>query len=316
MDRRPRLSYYGRQLLIQRLQSGRTASVVAEELGVSRATVYKWRRRFDLQGVDGLEDRPSRPVRSPHRLGSDVEAEIVRLRRERKLGPHRLAALTGKPRSTCYKVLRRHGLHRLDWMDRPTGRVVRRYEWERPGQLVHVDVKKLGRIPEGGGHRTRGRLAARSGKKAVGYDYIHSLVDDHSRFAYSEVLTDERVTTCAGFLRRAGQVLASLGIGVERVMTDNAFAYRYGYEFHTVVAELGARQVFTPFYRPQVNGKAERYNRTLLEEWAYVQPYSGNAERAALLPEWLHMYNHHRAHTALGGLPPVSRVNNVSGNYI
>lgn len=316
MDRRPRLSYFGRRLLIERLMSGRSAAVVADELGVSRATVYKWHRRYEAEGADGLEDRSSRPMCSPHRLSPDAEAQILALRRERKLGPHRLAALTGRPRSTCYKVLRRHRLHRLDWMDRPSGQVIRRYEWERAGQLVHVDVKKLGRIPEGGGHRAWGRAVARPGKKAVGFDYVHSLVDDHSRFAYSEILPDERVSTCAGFLRRAAGVLASHGIQVERVMTDNAFAYRYGYEFHAVVAQLGAKQLFTPFYRPQVNGKAERFNRTLLEEWAYVQVYSGNAERAALLPDWLHMYNHHRAHTALRGLPPISRVNNVSGNYI
>jgi transposase InsO family protein len=201
-------------------------------------------------------------------------------------------------------------------MDRPTGQVIRRYEWEGPGQMVHMDVKKLGRIPEGGGHRALGRAGHRQGyKRGQGYDFIHSVVDDHSRFAYSEILPDERVATCAGFLNRAAQALAGHGIRIERVMTDNAFAYRYGYELHAVVAELGAKQVFTPFYRPQVNGKAERYNRTLLEEWAYVQPYASNAERAALLPEWLHMYNWHRAHTALKGLPPISRVNNVSGNY-
>jgi transposase len=190
VDRRPRLSYYGRQLLIERVLSGRSASVVAEELGISRATVYKWRRRYEREGAAGLEDRLCRPRRSPHRLDPEIEAQILALRRQRKLGPHRLAALVGRPRSTCYKVLRRNGLHRLDWMDRPTGTVIRRYEWERVGQLVHVDVKKLGRIPEGGGHRTRGRAATRPGKKAVGYDYVHSLVDDHSRFAYSEILPD------------------------------------------------------------------------------------------------------------------------------
>lgn len=316
MHRRPRLSAYGRQLIVERLESGRSAAVVAEELGVSRATVYKWRRRFQVEGEEGLLDRSCQPLRSPRRLSVEAEAVILELRRAEKLGPHQLASRLGRPRSTCYKVLRRHGLHRLDWMDRPTGRVIRRYEWERPGEMVHVDVKKLGRIPPGGGHRVLGRERRPHDRKhGQGYDFVHSLVDDHSRFAYSEVLPDEKAPTCAAFLRRAGLFLAEHGIQVQRVMTDNAFAYRYGREFCRAVAELGARQVFTPFYGPQVNGKVERFNRTLLNEWAYVRPYADNAERVGLLTAWLHRYNFHRGHTALGGRPPIERVNNLCGSY-
>jgi integrase-like protein len=181
--------------------------------------------------------------------------------------------------------------------------------------MVHIDVKKLGRIPPGGGHRMFGRDQRPNRRTGLGYDFVHSMVDDHSRLAYSEILSDERSTTCAGFLRRAGAFLARYGIQVERVMTDNAFAYHYGREFRATVAELGARQVFTPLYRPQVNGKVERFNRTLLNEWAYVRIYADNLERSALLADWLHSYNFHRAHTALGGRPPVERVNNLSGNY-
>jgi len=316
MHRRPRLNPFGRQLIIDRLQSGRSAGVVAEELGVSRATVYKWWRRFQLEGEEGLNDRSSRPQRSPRRLAPAVEEAILELRRERKLGPHRLAALTGRPRSTCYQVLRRHRLHRLDWLDRPTARIIRRYERARPGELVHVDVKKLGRIPEGGGHRGYGRDRRRpTGKRGQGYEFVHSLVDDCSRLAYSEVLADELGPTCAAFVRRAFAFLNQHGVRVERVMTDNAFNYRYSRDFQTAITEVGAKHLRIPFYRPQVNGKVERFNRTLLQEWAYVRPYDSNHERLSSLTAWLHSYNWHRNHTALGGRPPIERVNNVFGNY-
>jgi len=317
MHRKPRLNTYGRQLIIERLRSGRQGAVVAEELGVSRATVYKWWRRYRLEGWSGLEDRSSRPHRSPRRLSSEAEAKILELRRRRKLGPHRLAPLTGHPRSTCYAVLRRHQLHRLDWLDRPTGHLIRRYEVERPGDLGHLDVKKLGRVPVGGGHRILGRRTRISSRRrpVVGYDYIHSLVDDCSRLAYSEVLPDEKGFTCGAFLLRAGQFFADHGIRFKRLMSDNAFSYRRSPFVRLAVAVLGSQQIFIPPYRPQVNGKVERFNRTLLDEWAYVRLYQGNHERASLLPEWLHLYNFHRGHTALGGLPPAARLNNVCGNY-
>ena len=294
MHRRPRLNGFGRRLIIERLSSGRTAAVVAEELGVSRATVYKWRLRFRSEGWEGLLDRSSRPHRSPNRLLPESEAAILDLRRQRKLGPHRLAALTGHPRSTCYQVLRRHQLHRLDWLDRPSGRLIRRYERERPGELVHVDVKKLGRIPSGGGHAVVGRLERHpTGKRGQGYEYVHSLVDDYSRLAYSEVLSDERGPTCAGFIRRAASFLADRGVRIERVMTDNAMNYRFSRDFQTAIAQLGARHLRTPFYWPQVNGKVERFNRTLLDEWAYARDYDSNEQRLGLLTSWLHNYNYH-----------------------
>jgi transposase InsO family protein len=316
MHRRPRLNVFGRQLIVERLESGRSASVVAEELGVSRATVYKWWRRFRSEGGQGLLDRSSRPNRSPRRLDPAVEMAIVELRRARKIGPHRPAALTGRPRSTCYLVLRRHHLHRLDWLDRPTARLVRRYERARPGELVHIDVKKLGRIPEGGGHRGYGRDRRRpTGKRGLGYEFVHSLVDDYSRLAYSEVLADEQGPTCAAFVRPACAFLSQHGVRVERVMTDNAFNYRYSRDFQAALSDLGAKHLRIPFYRPQVNGKVERFNRTLLQEWAYVRPYGSNQERLSSLTTWLHSYNWHRSHAALGGRPPIERVNNLSGNY-
>ena len=313
---RRRLSEYGRALLIQRVRvEGWSAAATAEAAGVSRATVYLWLRRWDLAGPRGLVDRSSRPHHSPRRLDAGAEAAIVALRRARKLGPHRLGALLGHPRSTCYAVLRRHQLHRLDWLDRPTGAIIRRYERERPGEL-HVDVKKLARIPQGGGHRAYGRdVRPPTGRRAGGYEYVHSCVDDHSRLAYSEILPNEQGATCADFLRRAGDYFARYNVHIERVLTDNAMCYTLSRDFRAAVATLGARQLFTRFRRPQTNGKVERFNRTLLEEWAYARPYGGNDERASLLPSWLHMYNHHRSHTAVGGGSPFDRVKHLCGNY-
>lgn len=309
-----RLTVYGRRLVVARvLEEGWTAAAVAEAAGVSRATVYKWLRRQRAEGAAGLLDRSSRPHRSPRQLTPRVEVRIVHLRRRHKLGPHRLASRLDIPRSTCYAVLCRHQLNRLDWLDRPTGTVIRRYERERPGELVHMDTKKLARIPQGGGHKMLGDAARRSSGK--GYEYIHSAVDDHTRLAYSEILADERSETTASFLLRATDFYAAHGIRVEALLTDNAWTYRSAHVFRATAERLGIHQLFTRPRRPQTNGKVERYNRTFLEEWAYVRLYRSNAERTRLLPAWLHRYNYHRSHTALGGLPPIARVNNLSGNY-
>jgi transposase InsO family protein len=319
--RNARLTVHGRLLLVQRVRSGRPVAHVAAELGVSRATGYKWWRRWRTEGSAGLADRPSHAHRIPGRTSPDLEAQVVNLRRERKLGPHRIAALVGLPASTVHAVLTRHGLSRLAWLDRPTATVIRRYERDRPGELVHVDVKKLGRLREGGGWRVLGRdsIEHRRARTAtrVGYDYIHAAIDDHTRIAYAEIHPDEKAATCAGFLRRAAHAFAAHGIDhLERVMTDNAMAYRRSQAWRDALAELGAQARFTRRYRPQTNGKAERFNRTLLDEWAYQRPFTSNDERAAALPVWLHTYNHHRCHTAIGGHPPITRVNNGAGSYI
>ena len=316
----PRLSPWSRLLLVERVQEGRPAAHVAAEMGVSRATAYKWLRRYRAEGVAGLVDRSSRPQTSPTRTSTEREAAIVALRRDRRLGPARIAAILNMPASTVHRVLTRHQLPRLAWLDRPTGEPVRRYERARPGELVHVDVKKLGRLRDGGGWRFLGRdsLEHRRARDAarVGYEYVHCAIDDHTRLAYAEIHPDERGETCAGFLRRAAAAFAAQGISaIERVMTDNALAYRRSTAWKQALTDLGAQARFTRRYRPQTNGKAERFNRTLLEEWAYARPFSSSAERAAALPGWLHTYNNHRTHTALGGHPPISRVNNVSGHY-
>jgi len=307
------LTPIGRLTLVDRIAHGRPAAHVASEMGVSRATAYKWWHRYVNEGEAGLHDRSSRPLRSPRRTPARVEQQIEALRRRTKLGPVRIAIRLHMPASTVHRVLVRRHLNRLAWMDRPTGRVIRRYEHEHPGDLVHVDVKKLGRIPPGGGWRIHGRLGHHS--PGVGYDYIHSAVDDHSRLAYSEICTDERGPTAAAFWTRAAAFFAAHGVVVQRVLTDNAWAYRKSIPFRAAVRESGAVQRFIQPRRPQTNGKVERFNRTLLEEWAYVRPYTSNQRRTRALTTWLHIYNHHRAHTSLGQLSPVARLNNLPGNY-
>jgi transposase InsO family protein len=322
---KPRLTPWSRQLLVDRVLSGRPAAHVAAEMGVSRATAYKWLARFRAEGSAGLLDRSSRPRVSPHRTDVDTEAVIVALRRDRRLGPARIAGILGLNPSTVHRVLVRHGMPRLSWLDRPTGRVIRRYEKTRPGQLVHVDVKKLGAIRPGGGWRTSGRGSWQDGRarveqkagRRVGYDFVHCAIDDHTRLAYAEIHPDESAATCAAFLRRAAAAFAGHGIpAIEAVMTDNAMAYRRSHAWAQALHDLGARKVLIRPYRPQTNGKAERFNRTLVEEWAYAAVFHDSSDRAQALPDWLHTYNHHRAHTALAGKPPISRVNDLSGQNI
>ena len=306
------LTPQGRLLLCRRIEAGAPIAHVAAAMGISRRCASKWWHRYVELGADGLHDRSSRPVRSPTRLSERVEERICRRRRAEKVGPDRLAIHLDLPASTIYRVLRRHDLNRLSHLDRQTAAPIRRYERDRPGELVHVDVKKLGKIPTGGGHKVRGRAASRAGKNRrtrVGYSYLHTAIDDHSRLAYTEVLADEQGRTAAGFWRRADAWFRARGVVVERVLTDNHFSYR-GRLFNEALAETRTIHKFCRPYRPQTNGKVERFHRTLLEEWAYVRPYACEAARTRALARWLHRYNHHRVHTAIGG-PPVSRVTNL-----
>ncbi|WP_405479616.1 IS481 family transposase [Streptomyces anulatus] len=314
--RNARLTVHGRRILVDRVLGGRPVAHVAAEMGISRPTAHKWIRRWRAEGDTGLADRSSRLHRTPHRTPRAVEARVCDLRRTRKLGPARIGPVLGLPASTVHRILTRHRLNRLSWIDRPTGTLIRRYERDRPGELIHIDVKKLGRIPDGGGHRTLGRQAGRATRSNMGFDYIHSAVDDHSRLAYSEIHTDEKAATCAGFLTRAAAFFHRQGIPrIERVLTDNAWAYRKGLAWKNALADLGATGKLTRPYRPQTNDKVERFNRTLLDEWAYIRPYTSNTERAEALADFLHTYNHHRCHTALDGHPPITRVNNPAGQY-
>lgn len=308
-----RLNVRGRLLLVERIVGDRRpVSHVAAELGVSRQCAHRWVKRFRDQGAAGLIDRSSRPHRSPRKTPADVEERVLELRRSLRVGPARLAQELELPTRTIGAILHRRRVPRLAECDPLTGVVIRasrssrvRYERDRPGELVHMDVKKLGRIPIGGGWRAHGRSEEVRGR-GIGFDYVHSLVDDHSRLAYSEILADEKGATCAGFLLRAASYFAAHGIPrIERLMTDNAFAYRYS--LADAVAQLGAKQVFIRPHCPWQNGKVERLNRTLQTEWAYRQIFTSNAERSEALAPWLEYYNTRRIHSALGA-PPISRL--------
>lgn len=310
-----RLTPRGREIAVLRVRAGWARSHVAAAMGCSRSCVTRWVERFEAGGIEALQDRSSRPCHSPTRTPEETELEIVRLRVEDRLGRDRIAQLVGASPRTVSRVLARRGAPPLAALDPMTREVIRtskqtaiRYERERPGELVHMDVKKLGRVPDGGGWRANGRGGPgdnRDRRHGSGYDYVHSLVDDHSRLAYSEIRPDEKGVTCAGFLRRAAAFFAACGIAsIERIMTDNAWAYRFS--LRDVVAELGALQVFIRLHCPWQNGKVERFNRTLQAEWAYQQPFTSNADRAAALAPWLERYNTERIHSAIGA-PPITR---------
>jgi transposase InsO family protein len=269
VHRNARLTPAGRLLLCQRIEAGWPVAHAADSMGISRDRAYVWWRRYQAEGTVGLEDRSSRPRDTPTRTKASRERRIVQLRRRRGLGPARIAGIVGMPASTVHAVLVRRGLSRLDHLDRVTRSPIRRMELARPGELVHLDTKKVGRIPKGGGWRVHGRgNVAHHAQTKVGYAFVHSAVDAHSRVAYSEVLTDEQGATAAEFWQRAANFFASLGIVVERVLTDNGPCYRS----RVFNRGLGAvRHSYTRRFRPQTNGKVERFNRTLLAEWAYAR---------------------------------------------
>jgi transposase InsO family protein len=309
-----RLTPYARLLAAQRVENGHKPGEVAKQLGVSRQTVYKWLRRWRERCLTGLEDVSSRPRTSPRQTPHAVELQIVAARVDEHAGPAVLAGLLDLPASTIGAVLRRWELPRLADLDRLSGEIVRsrateaRYERTRPGELVHVDVKKLGRIPEGGGWRVHGRREDVRGR-GLGWDYVHVAVDDHTRAAYAEVLPDEKAATCAQFLHRAARWLHdSHGVTVERVLTDNAKSYRVSQDWAAVCSALQIKRRFIKPGCPWTNGKAERFNRTLQTEWAYATPWTSNAHRSAALTGFLDRYNTRRGHSALGGRPPVSRL--------
>ena len=315
-----RLNFRGRCLLVQRVRGdGRPVAHVAKELGVSRQCAHRWVRRFDEEGWDGLHDRSSRPHSHPTRTPAAVEQRVLHERDTERRGPDWIAVEVGVPARTVTRILRRHERPRLSECDPLTGEVIRaskntavRYERERPGELVHMDVKKIGKIPAGGGWKAHGRAMGKTWaqKKAkIGFDYVHSLVDDHSRLAYSEILPNEQGPTCAAFLTRAAAAFAAHGIPrIERVMTDNHFSYTKSNDVAAVLADLDAKHVLIKPHCPWQNGKVERFNRTLQIEWAYRQIFTSNDDRNAALGPWLDFYNTQRRHTALDGQPPVSRV--------
>ena len=310
--RNAKLNLPGRLLLVQRLEAGWTQAQVAEAQGTSRSTVGKWWRRYKAEGLAGLEDRSSRAKTMPHALGQSVISAICNLRRELGAGPHRLAYELKMPRSTIYGVLKRHGLSVLRLLDRTT-RMTIRYERGRPGELVHVDVKKLGRVPDGGGKRMvpgfaeTGAGPQRRDRRPLGHDYFHVAIDDHSRWLYVECLPNEKAETTARFLERTTLAFASVGVTVERVLSDNAKCYS-SRAFTGTADALGIGLRKTRPFRPQTNGKAEAVIKTLQREWAYRRPYASNADRLSALVEFVDYYNHRRPHTAIGNVPPASRL--------
>lgn len=314
--RSSRLTPRGRRLLVDRVLAGGWPAVrVAEAAGVSRATVYKWVRRFQREGEAGLNDRSSRPQRSPRRVPEPEERRILRLRLGMRKGPNRLGPLVGRAPSTVYAVLRRHQATRLRDFDRISRKPIR-YVRERPGELVHVDVKKLGRIPPRGGHRVVGRQVGRLRKNGRGYDYVHVAVDDASRLAFTLVYPDESERSACAFIRQLADFYATHGISVERVITDQHRTWRVSRAFARQLAALGISHRMTRPYRPRTNGKAERFIQTMLNEWAYAKAYSSNFQRVLALPRWVNFYNRRRPHSELGDRPPiVAVVNNVSGDY-
>lgn len=304
---RPRLNVFGRQLLVHRIADLHwPVASAADAAGVSRATAYKWLHRYRDEGEAGLLDRSCRPHHSPRHLSPEVERRIIRARVRRRYGPHRLAPLLGHPRSTIGKVLARHGYSRLADTDKPTGVPVR-YVRDHPGELVHQDHKKLGRVPPGGGHRVHGWVDGRGhgAHRGLGYDHLEVIIDDASRVACVVPVPDESGASAAMALETAAVFFAERGVRIERVLTDNAKAYAISRTYAATLEALGIRHKRTRPYRPQTNGKAERFIRTLLAEWAYARPYRSNAERLRALPRWVRFYNEARHHTAMGGRPPL-----------
>jgi transposase InsO family protein len=302
---------------VQRYLAGHRVGDIAGQLGISRTTVYKWIARFDAEGPAGLADRSSRPRTSPRRTPLSVELTILLARLDRHAGPVQLANELGLPASTIGAVLRRWQLPHLVDLDRLTGELLRsratdeRYEHPRAGDLLHVDVKKLGRIPDGGGWRIDGPFGdhRKSVHLTSGFEFIHVAIDDHSRVAYAEIHPDEKVTTCAAFLHRAATWFREQhGVTVRRVLTDNAKAYRIGHDWIWVCQALQIKRRFIKPGCPWTNGKAERFNRTILTDWAYAHPWLSNSERNAAFDAFLDRYNTRRGHTAAGGHPPVSRL--------
>lgn len=309
------------------VEEGWSIAAAADYFRVSYPTAAKWAKRFVELGAEGMADRSSRPDSHPNRTPQAVIKRIVHLRIKKRLGPVQIAGRLGMPASTVHAVLVRCRLNRLSHVDVKTGEPARRYEHETPGALIHVDVKKLGNIPDGGGWRFVGRQqgdrnrASTPGKgknrhhnPLMRHAFVHTVIDDHSRVAYAEIHDDEQAATAIGVLQRAVSWFADHGVTVERVLSDNGSAYR-SHAWRHACADLGVKPKFTRPRRPQTNGKIERFHRTLADGWAYSRHYRSETARRAALPAWLHFYNQHRPHTAIGKLPPITRLNNVPGQY-
>ncbi|MBD3948174.1 IS481 family transposase, partial [Nocardioides ganghwensis] len=311
------------------VEQGWPIARAAERYDVSWPTAKRWADRYRRLGPSGMNDASSRPHHSPNRVPQQAVRKIVHLRWKHRLGPVQIADKVGVAPSTVHKVLVRCRLNRLTHVDRATGEPIRRYEHPHPGSLIHVDVKKLGNVPDGGGWRYLGRqqgehnrlaTKARTGAKnayygpKVGTAYVHTVIDDHSRVAYAEIHDDETAATAVGVLYRAVAWFAERGVVVERVLSDNGSAYK-SFLWRDTCAELGIAVKKTRPYRPQTNGKIERFHRTMADGWAFKKFYNSESARRAALPAWLHEYNHYRPHTAIGGSTPITRLTNLTDQY-
>ena len=297
-----RLTPYGRELLVRQIESGQTPEAAARAAGVCPRTARKWLARFKAEGIEGLKDRSSRPHHLRKPTPAAVVAKVETLRRQRYTGKQ-IAAELGISPATVSRVLKRLGLNRIQALE--PAEPVRRYERDHPGELIHIDIKKLGRF-ERIGHRITGN--PQQGKsRGAGWEFVHVCVDDASRFAFSNILPDEKKESAVAFLRSAVAYYQSLGVTVQRVMTDNGSCYR-SMAFRDTCRELGLKHIRTRPYTPKTNGKAERFIQTALREWAYAQAYANSLQRAAELPIWLHRYNWHRPHGSLKSKPPISRL--------
>jgi len=310
-----RLTPKGRELLIARLERGEHPYDVACALGISVRTVYKWRKRYREHALAGLQDRSSRPFQSPARTSATIEEQVVLLRKQRRTFD-RIADETGISRATVGRILMRHGLNR--WRDLEPQEPVIRYEREKPGEMVHIDIKKLGKFNRVG-HRITGDRHGQSNARGIGWEFVHVCVDDHSRIAFSQVLDNERKECAMAFLKAAVAWYQGLGIIIDRVMTDNGSCYR-SKAFNRLCQALGIRHIYTKPYTPKTNGKAERFIQSSLREWAYAQAYNTSEQRKSELPYWLHHYNWHRPHAGIKRKTPISRsgldVNNLSRLHI
>ena len=310
--RRKRLSWESRCEIVARIEAGMSPPLAAASGGASRATGYRLWRRYQEGGWAALRDRPSTPRRQPRRLCAEAEQRILAARRRSAYGPVRLAGLVPHPPSTIGKVLRRHGCSRLP---RPQGaaRCARRYERERPGELLHIDSKRLGRFWEPG-KRVLGEQVGRPHKnRRAGWQHLHVAIDDHSRLAYAELLPGQDAETCVRFLERATRWYREQGVEIERVLTDNAKAY-HSRAWIEASHRLQLERRYTRVYRPRTNGKAERLIQTLLREWAYARSYPSSSRRARALPSYIRWYNNRRPHSSLGARPPISRVSHLRGH--
>jgi transposase InsO family protein len=315
-------------LLARRVvEEGWPIARAAEHFHVSWPTAKRWASRYAAMGEAGMTDRSSRPYRSPNRTAQIMVRKIVHLRWKHRLSPLAIASRLSMPASTVHAVLVRCRLNRLSHIDIRTGEPIRRYEHDHPGALIHVDVKKLGNIPDGGGWRFVGRAQGGKNRRAtvgvrrsrshdpnLGHAFVHTVIDDHSRVAYAEIHDNETTDTAVEVLRRAVGWFGARGVSVERVLSDNGGCYR-SHAWRNTCAELQIQPKRTRPYRPQTNGKIERFHRTMASEWAFARHYPNERTRRSALPTWLHTYNHHRQHSAIGKVPPITRLTNLSGQY-